>query len=56
MKNISKILITFFLLSQPAHANDVEEGLKALNRGDYKTAFKKWKPMAEKGNSIAQFN
>ena len=56
MKNIAKILIIFILLIQPAHADDVEEGLEALKQGDYKTAFKKWKPIAEKGNSTAQFN
>ena len=44
------------MLIQPAHADDVEEGLEALKQGDYKTAFKKCKPIAEKGNSTAQFN
>ena len=35
-------------------AQDYEAGLKAFNRGDYPTAFKQWKPLAEKGNIKAQ--
>ena len=56
MKNISKFLLVFILLAQVAYADEVQEGLKALNRGDYKNAFEIWKPLAEKGNSTAQFN
>ena len=56
MKNISTFLLVFIFLVQVAYADEVKEGLKALNRGDYKVAFKKWKPLAEKGNSTAQFN
>ena len=56
MKNISKFLLVFIFLVQVAYADEVKEGLKALNRGDYKAAFEIWKPLAEKGNSTAQFN
>ena len=47
------------LLVQPAMAGDFEDlenGLTAAQTGDYQTAFKLWKPLAEKGNALAQFN
>ena len=56
MKNISTFLLVFIFLAQVAYADEVKEGLKALNRGDYKAAFEIWKPLAKKGNSTAQFN
>ena len=56
MKKILKIFLVFILLSQSALADEVQEGLNALNRGDYKTAFEIWKPLAKEGNSTAQFN
>ena len=36
-------------------AGEYEEGLAAVEKEDYQTAFAKWKPLAEKGNSDAQF-
>ncbi len=33
-----------------------DEGAVAAQKGDYKTAFKDWKPKAEKGNKFAQYN
>ncbi len=33
-----------------------QEGLDAFDRGDYETALKEWRPLAEKGNANAQFN
>tara|TARA_B100000686_G_scaffold79749_1_gene85991 strand:- start:184 stop:468 length:285 start_codon:yes stop_codon:yes gene_type:complete len=56
MKKFFKIVFVLVLLASNAHADDVQEGLKALERGDYKTAFQKWQRLAQKGNSIAQFN
>ncbi|WP_143541459.1 tetratricopeptide repeat protein, partial [Rodentibacter genomosp. 1] len=32
------------------------QGVKAVKKGDYQTAFSLWKPLAEQGNAIAQFN
>ena len=34
---------------------DYEAGLRAIQKEDYQTALKKWKPLAEEGNSDAQF-
>ena len=33
---------------------DYEDGAEAYMRGDYKTAFKKWGPLAEQGDADAQ--
>jgi hypothetical protein len=33
-----------------------KEGLEAYGRKDYVTALKEWKPLAEQGDAIAQFN
>ncbi len=29
---------------------DLQKGLDAANRGDYATALREWKPLAEQGN------
>ncbi len=33
-----------------------DEGLAAVNRGDYATALCEWKPLADRGDAIAQKN
>ncbi|WP_308568434.1 tetratricopeptide repeat protein [uncultured Haemophilus sp.] len=33
-----------------------QQGFEATTRGDYKTAFKLWLPLAEQGDADAQFN
>src|SRR5688572_20113536 len=35
---------------------DFQEGMEAYSRGDFATALKKWKPLAEDGNPSAQTN
>lgn len=35
---------------------DYQKGLDAAKRGDYATALKEWKPLAEQGETAAQFN
>jgi len=35
---------------------DFNDGWVASQKGDYKTAFKEWKPLAEQGNADAQHN
>ena len=35
---------------------DVSKGLKAAQSGDYATALKEWKPLAEQGYANAQHN
>jgi hypothetical protein len=40
-------------LALPAYAG-FAEGLAAYNQGDYATALKEWRPLAEKGKAFAQ--
>ena len=39
-----------------AWAGDFEEGFAAAQKGDFATALRLWKPLAEQGNSSAQYN
>lgn len=53
---IKRLLITFVLLaSLPGYA-DVQSGLDAYEAGDYATALKEFKPLAEQGDAVAQYN
>ena len=54
MKNIL-LLSILFLLMQPAFA-DFAKGLDAAQKGDYATALKEWQPLAEQGDSSAQYS
>src|SRR5258707_8582879 len=40
----------------PAIASDDAPGMKAFRSGDYATAAREWKPLAEKGDPDAQCN
>jgi len=40
----------------PGSAKPFEDGVAAYHRGDYGTALKFWRPLAEQGNSPAQYN
>ena len=43
-------------LSGAANAGPFDDALAAANRGDYATAFRLWRPLADQGNAGAQFN
>jgi hypothetical protein len=49
------VVILNVLLGTPAAA-DFAKGLAAAERGDYTTALKEWRPLAEQGNPDAQYN
>lgn len=56
MKKSAVVFLAAFLLivlAGPAWA-DYEAGLKAYNKGDYVTALKEWRPLAEQGHPSAQ--
>ncbi len=40
----------------PPHSADYQKGLTAYKSGDYATALREWKPLAEQGNAGAQYN
>ena len=50
------VLILALALPAPVLAADYQTGLEAYNRGDYATALKEWRPLAEQGDGVAQFN
>ena len=52
------IFILFFLFSLPTYAseNEFQKGYDLAKQGKYLEAFKVWKPLAEKGNDLAQYS
>jgi len=46
-------VLLILLFGTPAFA-DFQKGLDAANRGDFATALKEWKPLAEQGDAYAQ--
>src|SRR5512143_870522 len=50
------ILILSFFMAAPAIAGPFEDVTNAFNRGDYKTAYRLIKPLAEQGLPMAQYN
>jgi len=50
------LIILFTLISNVVLSADFVKGWEAYNRGDYATALLEWRPLAEEGNEIAQFN
>jgi TPR repeat protein len=55
-KNLTVILAFLMTLSSPVVAQDFRKGYDAYSAGDYATALKEWKPLAEAGDEDAQFN
>ena len=49
------LLLSLLLVATSASA-DFAAGLAAYKRGDYKTAFKKFKKLAQQGLAVAQYN
>ena len=50
------ILTAILLLATPVTAADFQKGAAAYNSGDYATALKEWRPLAEQGHARGQFN
>ena len=48
------LIVVVAFATAPAFA-DLDKGLDAYNKGDYKTALREWLPLAKKGNPDAQF-
>ncbi len=53
----STLFGTILLLALvPAYGQDFQKGLDAYDSGDYATALRGWRPLAEQGHAKAQFN
>ena len=50
------LLIALILVNNASFANDFDRALDAVNKGDYETARKLWQPLADQGNSLAEYN
>jgi len=50
------VLISLTVMPFSAVAQDFDKGLAAAKVGDFATALKEWKPLAEQGNAEAQNN
>ena len=50
------VCIMFVLLGTQMSAQEIDKGYEAYNDGDYATALKDWKPLAEQGYAFAQYN
>src|ERR1700733_13189547 len=55
MRKLSLLLTVLSFAAVPAFA-DFQTGLEAYQKGDYVGAAKEWRPLAENGDPIAQFN
>ena len=53
---ILPVLLLTLLVGNPAFSADFQKGLDAYQRGDYATALREWKPLAEQGYASAQYN
>ena len=49
------IAVLFVLFGTKTFAQDFLKGANAYEAGDYATAIKEWKPLAEQGSAIAQY-
>ena len=50
------VCILFVLLGTQMSAQEIDKGYEAYYDGDYATALKEWKPIAEQGYAFAQYN
>ncbi|HBK79264.1 MAG TPA: hypothetical protein DDZ83_06205, partial [Nitrospinae bacterium] len=50
------VVVTLIFSVGQSTEGGYQEGLDAYKRGDYATALKEWRPLAERGHAVAQFN
>mgnify|MGYP006418544791 CR=1 FL=1 len=56
MKIKSILLSLLLVISVNTTYADFNDGYNAYEKGDYKTAFNEWKPLAMQGDEVAQYN
>jgi TPR repeat protein len=42
--------------AQSQSSNDIQEGLRAYSQGNYTGALRLWAPLAQRGDTVAQYN
>ena len=52
---VAILLAVSMTLSSPVAAQDFQKGFAAYQAGDFATALQEWTPLAEQGNSTAQY-
>ena len=55
IKSLLAALVVSLSLAAPGLAGPYEDGKAAYRRGDYVTALRLWRPLAEQGNALAQY-
>ena len=55
VRYIITLLTILILMSAPSLSADLSKGKAAMRRGDYTAALEEFKPLAEQGNSQAQY-
>ena len=56
MRLLKLLLVLFVYAAGPAVAGPFEDATAAYNQGDYTTALRLWRPLAEQGDASAQYN
>ena len=58
MKLLTSLMVGAFFMfgAVSAQAQDFDRGLAAAQSGDFATALKEWRPLAEQGDALAQYN
>ena len=58
MKLLTSLIVGAFFMfgAVSAQAQDFDRGLAAAQSGDFATALKEWRPLAEQGDALAQYN
>ncbi len=60
MNSIFRLIVAALIvaigLAGSVAAGPLEDGAAAYERGDYATALRTWRPLADQGSAIAQFN
>ena len=55
LRKVFLALAIMLALPVPADAGPVEDALTAAKRGDYATALRLWRPLAEQGDAVAEY-
>jgi len=56
LKHALTVIILILSVASPVAAGPFEDAVMAYSRGDYATAMQLFRPLADQGNAIAQFN